>query len=130
MVPGAPSVDAPIAIRGTPGWLLSQIGDDFNGLYFSDGPLSSGVGEAFARLAQAEIPVKVLVVVPNGAGLSETIASWALIEDHEGLVRRRFDASTGTFYLLRPDQHVCARWRRFDVEAVHKAVRRATANGC
>jgi len=130
LVPGAPSVDAPIAIRGAPGWLLSQIGGDFNGLYFSDGPLTGDIVELFARLSKAEIPVKVLVVVPNGAGPSDTTAQWAVVEDREGLARRRFDAHSGTFYLLRPDQHVCARWRRFDFETVHKAVLHATANRC
>src|SRR5436190_18575820 len=95
---------------------------------FRDATLKLAKDFPFARLAKREIPVKVLVVVPSGEGLSETSAQWAAVEDREGFVRRRFDARTGTFYLLRPDQHVCARWRRFDVEAVHKAVLRATAN--
>ena len=28
------------------------------------------------------------------------------------LSARRYDARPGTTYLIRPDQHVCARWRR------------------
>ena len=57
-------------------------------------------------------------------------AAWNfVIEDQEALVRLRFDARPGTFYLLRPDQHVCARWRTFDAAAVQKALRRATGNG-
>ena len=31
--------------------------------------------------------------------------------DAQGLVRQRYDAAPGTVVLLRPDQHVCARWR-------------------
>jgi 3-(3-hydroxy-phenyl)propionate hydroxylase len=52
-----------------------------------------------------------------------------VIEDMEGMVAHRFDARPGTFYLLRPDQHVCARWRAFDAASVTAAVKRATCNG-
>jgi 3-(3-hydroxy-phenyl)propionate hydroxylase len=31
-------------------------------------------------------------------------------------------------YLLRPDQHVCARWREFDLPSVRAAIARATCN--
>lgn len=48
------------------------------------------------------------------------------IGDHSGLIARRYDGQPGTYYLLRPDQHVVARWRRFDQEAVTAALRRAT----
>ena len=39
---------------------------------------------------------------------------------------RRYDAHPGTCYLIRPDQHVAARWRRFDVAAVRAALARAS----
>ena len=50
-----------------------------------------------------------------------------LIEDSEGLAAKRYDARPGTCYLLRPDQHVCARWRAFELGAVRAAIARATA---
>ena len=51
-----------------------------------------------------------------------------LIEDSEGLVAGRYDARPGTCYLMRPDQHVCARWRGFELGAVRAAIARATAH--
>jgi 3-(3-hydroxy-phenyl)propionate hydroxylase len=43
----------------------------------------------------------------------------------EGQAALRFDARPGSCVLLRPDQHVAARWRRFDPAAVAAAHRRA-----
>ncbi len=45
--------------------------------------------------------------------------------DPEGLFAQRLDATPGAAYLVRPDQHLCARWRRFDAEAVARAHQRA-----
>jgi 3-(3-hydroxy-phenyl)propionate hydroxylase len=43
------------------------------------------------------------------------------------LAMQRYDAQPGTVYLLRPDQHVCARWRRPSPAAVRAAHARALA---
>ena len=38
----------------------------------------------------------------------------------------RYDGKPGTCYLFRPDQHLCARWRSFDLSSVRAAIARAT----
>jgi 3-(3-hydroxy-phenyl)propionate hydroxylase len=48
-----------------------------------------------------------------------------VIVDNQGLVAKRYDATPGTTYLLRPDQHVVARWRTLNANAVHAALARA-----
>jgi 3-(3-hydroxy-phenyl)propionate hydroxylase len=129
MVPGAPCTDAPITIQGNPRWLLSLLGNEFSGLYFSgeDG-VSSKALEELNCLLHMDIPVRPIIVaspgmpVPKAGGLT-------VIEDTQGLMKERFDATPGTFYLLRPDQHVCARWRALDAEKIRAAVSKATCNG-
>jgi 3-(3-hydroxy-phenyl)propionate hydroxylase len=50
------------------------------------------------------------------------------LEDPRGIAAQRYDAKHGTVYLLRPDQHVAARWRTLDAPKVKAAVARATCN--
>ncbi len=58
-----------------------------------------------------------------GARLLHEGSDW---HDAEGLAAQRYDARPGTVYLIRPDQHVAARWRTFDAAAVAAALARAS----
>jgi 3-(3-hydroxy-phenyl)propionate hydroxylase len=128
MVPGAPAADAPVSVDGKTDWFLAHVGNEFTGVYFSDGSeLPAEDASALNQLAQAAIPVKPLVVVPKDKGGPRPHGLQA-IEDSEGIVAQRFDAYPGTFYLVRPDQHICARWRQFNAAWVQAAVARATCN--
>ncbi len=125
MVPGAPAADAPVITADGPGWLLAQLGGVFNGLYFA-GP--EGIPEAdralLAALAADPVPVHTRVIAAELPG-SAPPAGVTALGDPEGLAARRYDARPGSFYLLRPDQHVCARWRRLDGKRVRGALERA-----
>jgi 3-(3-hydroxy-phenyl)propionate hydroxylase len=43
--------------------------------------------------------------------------------DVQGLFAKRYDAQSGSIWLVRPDQHIAARWRRFALQAVEQALR-------
>ena len=125
MVPGAPLDDAPVRVAGQDAWLLDQLGNRFQLLAFADSvdQLDPVVRAQAAALAGGAIPVEVVLVTAH-AGES---AGLKTLHDRDGLMAQRMDARPGTCYLMRPDQHVAARWRRFDVVAVRAALARATA---
>jgi 3-(3-hydroxy-phenyl)propionate hydroxylase len=128
LVPGGTAPDAPIFKGENPRWFLSELGNEFTGILFSDGrPLDAIIASALARLSNQAVPVKSIVVVPKGAG-PKVPAGITAVEDADGLLAERYDGRPGTFYLLRPDQHVCARWREFDEQRVRAAMARATFN--
>jgi 3-(3-hydroxy-phenyl)propionate hydroxylase len=128
MVPGAAVADAPVRVDGREHWLASCLGDRFTGLYFSGPePVSPALIAALQSLADDDIPVQAMLVAPPGHPAPDA-EGICVIEDTEGFATRRFDAKPGSFYLIRPDQHVCARWRSYDAGLARQAVLRATAN--
>ena len=117
MVPGACAADAPVA--GANGdWLLAHLMGGFALLAFE----ASVPAGAIAALAAAPIPCAVVQV-----GGSPTPGALR-IEDKDGLLAQRYDARPDTCFLLRPDQHICARWRMFDLARVQAAVARASGS--
>ena len=117
MVPGAPMADGPVTgPRGD--WLLQYLGGGFDLVVFGD-----GVPDGAARdLARDPVPCRLVQV--GGVPCDGRV----VIQDKERLIAARYDARQGTCYLVRPDQHVCARWRTFDTAAVRRAIARATGN--
>jgi 3-(3-hydroxy-phenyl)propionate hydroxylase len=125
MVPGASCVDAPVQVAGQPAWLLQQLGQQFTGvLLCGDQGVDQATRAALDTLCAGPIPLK-LVVVTRGDPQAFVSANAQVAHDIEGLAHARYDAKPGTFYLIRPDQHVCARWRQLDAGDVAHALKRA-----
>ena len=127
MHPGAPLADAPVRHQGRDAWLLAHTGHHFALLLFVASPadIDAGTRETIHSLADAAIPVRTLIVSQLDG---DAPAGATLVVDHQGVAAKRLDARPGTAYLLRPDQHVAARWRRLDAAAVRAALARATCN--
>ncbi len=124
MAPGAPAVDAPVERDGQAGWLLDELGNRFHGLYFAGQSVDDPTAAALASLAEAPIPIHALIVTDHPL---DTPRDLPTLVDVKGLVAQRYSGLPGTFYLLRPDQHVAGRWRKFASAEVKVALARATA---
>ncbi|SFC00947.1 3-(3-hydroxy-phenyl)propionate hydroxylase [Marinospirillum celere] len=105
MQPGTNCADAPIKVQGQDAWLLNQLGEGFQLMVFGDAPQKS---------------------VEQGGVSAQVIQVGQDFEDSQGLVTQRYDGQPGTVYLLRPDQHVAARWRQFDASKIKQALAKAT----
>ncbi|MDP1613878.1 MAG: FAD-dependent oxidoreductase [Sulfuritalea sp.] len=127
MLPGAPMDDAPVLDNGDEGWLLDKVGNQFFALYFADDPnaLDAATVDALSNLSFGSIAVQALVIASKPGVVNGGIPN---LEDPRGIAAQRYDAKHGTVYLLRPDQHVAARWRTLDAAQVRAAVARATCN--
>ncbi|MCM5678651.1 FAD-dependent oxidoreductase [Schlegelella sp. S2-27] len=127
LVPGAPACDAPVR-RLTDGhdtWFLRQLGSGvFTAVVFSGGAQTASWVRAVQAAARGLVPLDIVLVVPPGQAAPDVPDTLPLL-DSEGLLHRRYDARPGTVYLLRPDQHVCARLRHADAAPLQTALRRA-----
>jgi len=121
MMPGAAAADAPITrSNGSTGWLLRELGTGFTALV-AEGTESDALARSIQDLDGLEAPVKVVrVAIGPDAGDAE-------LSDKNGALTQRYDLRPGSVYLFRPDQHVCARWRKPTAAQVKSAVRRALA---
>jgi len=127
MVPGAAMDDAPMQEGGKSFWLLDRVGNQFMALVLVNDPSQMDVTTArvYKSLADAPIPVEVVLVSPKAGVAPEGLRVFV---DEKNRFAERFDAQPETVYLIRPDQHVAARWRAFDADAVKAALARATFN--
>lgn len=94
--PGSPCPDAPVG----QGWLLSHLGQGFT-------LLTIGLDAPESVMAHG-------LTVPRLA-----------LEATPELAARYLGGAKGAVYLIRPDQHVVARWDHYDADAVAAAIARA-----
>ncbi|MCP3869757.1 MAG: FAD-dependent oxidoreductase [Gammaproteobacteria bacterium] len=123
MVPGAVMFDAPVQGAEGEQWLLELTGGGFVLLYFTDDAesLDGTLAGELESLGSATVPVETIVLTGRG----KTPGGVATALDVKGLAFERYDATPGTTYLVRPDQHVAARWREFDHSRIAAALNTA-----
>ena len=115
--------------------LLDHIDHCFTLLVFADGleagGLPDGLLDAVNAWRKRGLPLRV-VAVSGAAPVSPVAGADITLTDAEGRVRLRYGVpvvttSTCPAYLLRPDQHICARWLNLTPARLNAALHTATA---
>ena len=103
--------------------LLDHLGGGFDLLYFTAGPaIPEALLQVVAHSRGRGVPITLTAVGASApvAGADQTLA------DTDGHFRQRYGVhASGAAYLLRPDQHVCARWLTLDATRLQAALSHA-----
>lgn len=123
-----PGTGAPIFNQhiGDRGYLLDYIGKGFTGIYFTDtavipAALLAGMNE----LNVGEEKFQLIIV----SKLDNATENGLFISDEQGIIFANYGACDESFYLIRPDRHVLARWRKIMIDEVTEAFRSCLAGG-
>jgi 3-(3-hydroxy-phenyl)propionate hydroxylase len=126
ITPGSPCQDAPLLHAGKPCWLLQQLAPSATLLLFLDDPdaLPARSAPALRSLARERVPIETRLILRREGGAPATIQGLCALSDVDGLASRRYGAQSGSACLVRPDQHLTGRWRRFEPDTVRQAAHR------
>lgn len=104
-------------------FLLDHLGGGFDLLYFTEAPALPDPLQDVVRASRSRgVPLRVIAV-----GAAQPVAGADLtLEDVNGHFRQRYGVlASGAAYLLRPDQHICARWLTLDATRLQAALHTA-----
>lgn len=130
--PGSPLPECPLTVSGKPRHLTELLPDGFLLLVYAEsGTLPSGMLDALRAVASEGWHLSLLLVTTRSE-ISDPIPEE--IDRHHGLdsqgrFRALFDAAPFAIYLIRPDGHVCARWRTLGETDLREALRTALVVG-
>jgi len=101
-------------------FLLDHLGPGFTLLYFSgDGEAPDEVRACSRGLAVGDDAARLVVIARHAA------ANAPVLLDGDGRLFAVHGAQAGSCYLIRPDRHVCGRWRQWRAGCVERAFERA-----
>lgn len=102
------------------GFLTDLLGPHFLVLYFSAREdVSASHRQQLDELLPGRVPVA-------WCAITQAPGAEGTLHDPTGRVFRRYGATPGSAYLMRPDGYVIARWQRLDVAELAGALHRAT----
>ncbi|MFO1466630.1 MAG: FAD-dependent monooxygenase, partial [Steroidobacteraceae bacterium] len=119
--PGQVTGDAPVTLLREggqrSGHLTKLLGPRFTLLLFSSAPVSAELRGCIGAIRKRGVDATVIPVAASGSPHTGTRAI-----DSQGVLRRDWDATDGSAWLVRPDGHVLARWRRVVASEVRQMI--------
>ncbi len=108
---------------GADDYLLDHLGGGFDLLYFTEAPaIPAPLLEVIDGVRARGVRINIVAI---GAASPVTRADRTL-PDADGHCRERYGVrASGGAYLMRPDQHVCARWKTLDATRLQAALNAA-----
>ena len=123
LLPGTACVDAPVRKSDADTWLLARLGGAMALLVYGDQGTATSM--AVQRLHQTCPELRIIVIQPAATSVNQQCDDVLVLHDASDLVRARYNMTPASAYLIRPDQHICARWRSIDTDAIRASIDRA-----
>lgn len=122
-----PGTGAPIINQclGDRDYLLDYIGTGFSGFYFAESDVFDPFIIDFPDKLKVGDEQFTLIVI---ARTSFTLENITVLYDKSGELFSAYNAEPGSFYLIRPDRHISARWKKIKIDEVMQAFTQ-TLNG-
>lgn len=120
---GAPPQNVRLGTHENAGdFLLDHLGGGFDLLFFTDRALPEDLQKVISAVRAQGMPLNVIAV-----GATQPVAGANKhLPDADGHLRQRYGVPAyGGAYLLRPDQHICARWLTLDAKRLQSALTKA-----
>jgi 3-(3-hydroxy-phenyl)propionate hydroxylase len=127
---GAPLLECPLAAAdGRTVFLTALMADGFNLIFIAADEEFPGSLVAECEAVSTRIPLSICIIRDKATvGGAPTNDARIEVTDAKGRFAALFDARAGTALLVRPDGHICARWRHLAKGDVTSAIAAAVAD--
>jgi len=125
---GGPGVGAPIVCHriGEKDSLLDHIGIGFSGLLFTKtGDIDPQVTVLLEELAVGDESFTLIII----SRISSSYPNATVLHDADGKIFTSYAAADNSFYLVRPDRHITARWKDINIGEVKQAFKQSLSGG-
>jgi len=102
-------------------YLFDHLGACFYLLYFTDSDcIPSDVIEQATAIRSSGVPLQIIAIAQNAQAI--ITGADQLIDDTTGRIAAKYGIPRNGAYLVRPDQHICARWLQVSAAQLQSAI--------